>query len=206
MRSIVLIVFLAFLQAGDGAPRTEPPEFIGFVHVPEPQATMLARHLALIVADRWGTLGPGELFHGHILLSPAADRLDRFDSLDAAFAHSTMVLYHSDETGHRFNELEKLLPLEDRTPRSIVGYWEDGAIAPAVLLVPDAPHRTRYYAGYGTITQTDLANAMPTLVSQGQLWEIIVPYGRCLTTMQMTFRADAIASHEFVLECMHRPL
>jgi len=203
MRRLAIVAICAVLGAsyGDGSSDRQLPPFVGTLRVPEPVASVMVRHIRHIVDDGWGILQQGELYHGHILMKPGMDCAGPFFGWDELMACSAMMLYHSDEMERRWGGTQSGMPLDLRTPRSIVGYWEDGEIAPAALLVPDPEHTAPDYRVYGTIHGSDLVKAMPTMVAGDRLWEIELPQGSCQTLLQVMFLSDVLTTHEITVEC-----
>lgn len=119
-------------------------------------AAKIKPHLVEIENRGWGQIVPGDLYHGHLILSGQRHHPEVFSSLDELFEHSALILYHSDEMLQRWLGDQGDRPVEKRTPRSIVGYW-DGRIVQADSMVQNPVEKTPHFLSSGTIHSDDLA-------------------------------------------------
>ena len=176
---------MALSLVGDGRPQPPPPtRYVRCdVFLPHDRALIIGEHLERIVASGWGIIGPGELYHGHILLVPQADRIDYFNSIGQLMSYSPGVLYHSDEMLNRWWGSEGTLPPLCRHPRSIIGYW-DGTIAPASSLLSDAVGTAKDFQKFGTIHEGDLKREFPERFSEYRHRKFVVGNGMCATHLQ----------------------
>jgi len=161
-----------------------PPYINGMVYITGPRTLVVQEHLRHIVANGWGRVTPGDLFHGHIVLSPRALEVKRFTSLEHLFSYSTMMLYHSDELLTHWRLEDGDMPLALRRPRSIIGFW-NGDIMPAKWFFRDPAAEAPDYDYAGTIHDQDLRTVMPDRVDADHDWDVVMPNGICHTNLQL---------------------
>jgi hypothetical protein len=106
-----------------------------------------------------GEISQKDLFHGHMILQgPAtvyAEPMRFFEDLRISLFHSAEYLSRWAAEGRRG------LPLEERTPRSFVG-WANGVLQKAIdLVTPGA--RLKSYSGAGTIYTEEVIESNPGL-------------------------------------------
>jgi hypothetical protein len=121
--------------------------------VPAKWVNKIKEHLEKIEKNQWGMVFPGELYRGHLILKKNHSPIR---SIDQLFQNTALILYHSDE-GIKLWLEESELPIEKRTPRSIVGYWDGRVLAAASLMKEPV---TSFYWTVGTIRSDDLADEL----------------------------------------------
>ncbi len=155
----------------------------------------IKEHLLKIERNGWGQVVPGDLYHGHLIMKENINSTPEFSSVDELFDASALILYHSDEMLERWLGRDGRLPVEKRTPRSIIGYW-DGNIVTATSLVKN-PLKARDYYGAGTIHSDELTSEM-----QGKLafW-----WNRDVKTSKGTCQVNLIVDISICYDCRVKP-
>ena len=150
---------------------------------PQALGDLMAIHIRKIIDAGYATeLSQEDLYHGHLIWKRNSDndllRLDRDiysymsgGATSDPYGPLAMILYHSAESGERWEIAEQYLPIDKRTPRSIVGFL-DGSIVPAIELLKVEIDTGRFilpddYTLYGSIREIDLAQANPNLFAAG---------------------------------------
>ncbi|HEX3100085.1 MAG TPA: hypothetical protein VHQ41_03920 [Patescibacteria group bacterium] len=129
-----------------------------YVVVPAKYALLIKQHLLLIHKNGWGETVPGDLYHAHLVMSANNSSSDLI-SVEQLFKQSAAIFYHSDEMLDRWAGQDDKLPLSQRRPRSLLGYWS-GSILPAATLFKN-PEKTSHYIYSGTIHTDELAHERP---------------------------------------------
>lgn len=123
--------------------------------IPQAFGELAVKHIDKILEAGYGKfLHPDDFDHGHIVWKKGQRYAKSF--LEGKVDAVAMVLYHTAESTQRWSVQEAELPIEKRTPRSILGY-PDGSIKPAAeVLDIERLEKLRTYRERGTIFETDL--------------------------------------------------
>ncbi|MEO0812344.1 MAG: hypothetical protein AAFY60_05730, partial [Myxococcota bacterium] len=166
----------------DSWARRETPTLKAYF--PPQYARTVASHVQYMFDQGWADqLDRTGLFHGHLLLG--RDLPESFDSPTAMLDHTELCLYHTAEFTGRWAE-QADLPVESRTPRSILGR-RDGTAFPAIELLPPG-HSSVAYDQFGTISSGPLESEYPErffdtqnlqeprLTSNGHAWSVATQF------------------------------
>ena len=183
MRTLyTLLTFLFFIISGGASADTQSYRG-GYVYLPNETSSLVKSHLQAIVDKGWAKITPGDLYHAHILMAPNTRNVKEFGSPEELLSRMVGILYHSDEMLFRWRLEDGDLSLEQRRPRSIIGYL-DGTVAPAVGLLPE-PLIALDYEWSGTIHPDDLATAQPKLFDSRRNISVHTSSGSCLVNLQI---------------------
>lgn len=134
------------------------PYRIALVYFPLEAGDWISKNLAVAwTRGYFDNLSIQDLFHGHIIhRGPELN----FENPEAYFSAISAVLYHSSERLPRWGQEGRAgIPIQERTPRSFVG-WLDGNIdAARDLLKPEVPLTDNYENG-GTISQREIVQSV----------------------------------------------
>lgn len=119
-------------------------------------ALIIAKHTRNMIDEKWADdLTSRDLDHGHMLMKPDWECAEPCTP-DAVMDGVAAFLYHTAENAGRWaGEAEDGVDVDERTPRSVIG-WFDGTVQPAVELVWEQRYQLQTYVSHGTVFDTDL--------------------------------------------------
>lgn len=147
-----------------------------FYPAPKELADLIAVHIEKIFEAGYAqsfSVDPdagGDFYHGHLIWRTDSDVASVFRvgaGNKSDISQIAMILYHTAEETDRWQKVEAHLPIEKRTPRSIVGYL-DGSIRPAIDIVGD-PYSLQgawspnSYVPHGTVHPFNIVDHNPGL-------------------------------------------
>lgn len=141
--------------------------------VTEEFGRLVEEHVKTLFRKRYaGEIGNNKFNHGHMIFEDKGIEAHR--PVDEVLRDARYVLYHTDETGRRWEEGEWELPFYEKTPRSVVGH-KNGRIEPAIGLtifkafgyedLADDPniHGYQLYMRFGSIGRETIIKSLSEL-------------------------------------------
>lgn len=149
---------------------------------PDPYVDVVQTHVQAMYDRGYFTdLISNDLWHGHLIMKPGA--VPEYHDVGALLEDAALFVYHTAEFADRWAR-QAPLPLERRTPRSIVGFW-DGSVIPAINLVKPGTYMP-FYESNGTIGEDELRSSHPEWFEDFASMKIvrIGPRAKCLAELQ----------------------